>query len=92
MSHHVYQERDLTPQEILEYIRYMGAPNIKEIKTHFKTNSASVRPVLGLLMYKKKVIPMGGYMGAVHWIPTELISKGRPSVKKIRAAAREKRS
>ena len=86
-----WTHKQLDPIEVLKYVKSMGAPTTSEIKTHFATSSDSVRRVCGRLMAAGKLVPIGGWGGAVHYIfPPK--KKGRPNIQRIRAAAKSTQS
>ena len=63
-----WETRDLDPREVFLYIKTMKAPNTKEIKDHFATDSVSVRVAVGKLMAANKVFPVGGTGGTVFYL------------------------
>lgn len=75
-------DQKLDPEEVLRFVDQLGAPTIHEVKNHFKTNSRAVRRVLGVLLYKDKVV-ISSYRGgiAIHRATGE---KGRPDIEKLR--------
>lgn len=76
----------LDPVEVLRYIKYTGAPNTKEIKNHFGSNSDQVRRACGKLMAAGKVMPIGTPNGGVYYM---LVTgtRGKPNIWKARREA-----
>lgn len=79
--------------ELQLLIRERGAPTTKEIKDHFKTNSAEVRRVCGKLMTKNQIFPMPwkqGNFAKLYWMEVTG-EKGQPRPIEVRERAKEHR-
>jgi hypothetical protein len=74
--------KDIDPEEMMAFIREMGAVSIKEAKEHFGVNSRSARRAFAKLWYHDKVWVLP-YRRALY--ATENTGKkGNPSIKTLR--------
>lgn len=80
-----FRSKELNPREVFAFVKYKGAPTTLEVKTHFSTDSASVRVAMGKLMRVNKVMPVP-YGRAITYMIVDG-NKGTPSPKKRREEA-----
>jgi hypothetical protein len=73
--------KDLSPREMMEFIRGKGAVSIKETKEYFKTNSVSIRRAVAKLLYHDKILFVA-YRRTVYLIENTH-KRGAPNVKKL---------
>lgn len=73
------------PRDLLKWLQDHEGATTYEMKRYFHTNSKQIRISLGYLMWKNRIMGVGGQRGAVHYM---LVTgkMGRPSPHKARAS------